>query len=69
MIVDLDQPEWNQLLAILAQAPWATANPIIMKIGAQLQAAGHQAARQGRGNGADPGGEDPPVAEGRQRPS
>ena len=37
MLVNLDQPEWNQLLAILAQAPWNIANPLIMKIGEQLR--------------------------------
>jgi hypothetical protein len=38
MEVRLDQQEWNQLLQILAQAPWNVANPLIMKIGEQLRA-------------------------------
>jgi hypothetical protein len=40
MIADvrLDQQEWSQLLAVLAQAPWNVANPLIMKIGEQLRA-------------------------------
>lgn len=36
--VRLDTQEWNQLLAVLAQAPWNVANPLIMKIGEQLRA-------------------------------
>jgi hypothetical protein len=35
--VRLEAQEWNQLLAILAQAPWNVANPLIMKIGEQLR--------------------------------
>lgn len=35
--VTLETDEWNKLLAMLAQAPWHQANPLIMKIGAQLQ--------------------------------
>jgi hypothetical protein len=35
--VRLDPQEWNQLLQILAQAPWSVANPLIMKIGEQLR--------------------------------
>lgn len=64
MTVDLDQPEWNNLLAILSQAPWNVANPLIMKIGEQLRA---QA--QGRPNGPLEGAEDPDTTEWRQRPS
>lgn len=45
--VKLDQEEWNRVLAVLAQAPWNVANPLIMKIGEQLRA---QAPRP---NGAD----------------
>ena len=50
--VQLDMEEWQRVLAILAQAPWSTANPLIMKIGQQLQAqAGAQGARpNGRGD-------------------
>jgi hypothetical protein len=36
--VHLAPQEWNQLLQILAQAPWNVANPLIMKIGEQLRA-------------------------------
>jgi hypothetical protein len=36
--VRLEPQEWNQLLQILAQAPWNVANPLIMKIGDQLRA-------------------------------
>jgi hypothetical protein len=36
--VRLEPQEWNQLLQILAQAPWNVANPLIMKIGEQLRA-------------------------------
>jgi hypothetical protein len=39
MNVRLDVQEWNQVLQILAQAPWAAANPLIMKIGDQLRMA------------------------------
>lgn len=49
MTVNLDQPEWNQLLAVLAQAPWNVANPLIMKIGEQLRA---QSAPEARPDGA-----------------
>ena len=38
MNVHLEQLEWNQLLAILSQAPWNVANPLIMRIGDQLRA-------------------------------
>lgn len=37
MIVNLEQQEWNQVLAVLAQAPWQTVNPLIMKIADQLR--------------------------------
>lgn len=58
MQIDLDEQEWRQVVAVLAQAPWATANPLIMKIGGQMQAHAAAAAedhvqRQDRGNGAD----------------
>jgi hypothetical protein len=46
--VRLDPQEWNQLLQILAQAPWNVANPLIMKIGEQLRA---QAAPEARPKG------------------
>jgi hypothetical protein len=36
-MVRLDIEEWQRVLGVLAQAPWATANPLIMKIGDQLR--------------------------------
>lgn len=53
--VQLDMEEWQRVLAVLAQAPWSTVNPIIMKIGEQLRAqagrdsAGVQGDRRGDG--------------------
>jgi hypothetical protein len=57
--VRLDPQEWNQLLQILAQAPWNIANPLIMKIGEQLRAQqgplapGAQASPPGNSDGRD----------------
>ena len=48
--IRLEPTEWNQVLQILANAPWAVANPLIMKIGEQLRAASE--AVRPRGNGA-----------------
>jgi hypothetical protein len=49
--------QWQQVLGILAQAPWATANPLIMSLGEQLRAASEMALKRDaavrRGNGAD----------------
>jgi hypothetical protein len=53
-MVRLDLEEWQRVLAVLAQAPWATANPLIMKIGEQLRM--QEPAPEGlrpRGNGVD----------------
>jgi hypothetical protein len=36
--VRLPIEEWNRVLAILARAPWAEANPLIMALGDQLRA-------------------------------
>jgi|HubBroStandDraft_2_1064218.scaffolds.fasta_scaffold02197_12 hypothetical protein len=56
MRIELDEPEWRQVLAVLAQAPWQVANPLIMKIGAQMQAQpDERAAAAKRGNGVDEG--------------
>lgn len=49
--VTLEPADWNQLLAVLANAQgpgltWAVINPLIMKLGEQLRLQG--------GNGADP---------------
>lgn len=38
MAIELSDQEWQQVLAILATAPWRDANPLLMKIGQQLQA-------------------------------
>jgi hypothetical protein len=35
--VELDTNEWQQVMAILATAPWRDANPLLMKIGGQLR--------------------------------
>jgi hypothetical protein len=35
--VALESNEWGQVMAILATAPWRDANPLLMKIGNQLQ--------------------------------
>ena len=35
--VALDDNEWGQVMAILADAPWKVANPLMMKIGGQLR--------------------------------
>lgn len=50
--VRLPVEEWQRVLAILAQAPWATSNSLIMAIGEQLRVqAGAQGARSnGRGD-------------------
>ena len=48
-MVRLDLDEWQRVLAVLSTAPWATANPLIMKIGEQLRM---QEPAPARGNGA-----------------
>lgn len=45
LTVHLPRDEWNKVLAILAQAPWQQANPLIMGIADQLRAQGPQPAR------------------------
>ena len=35
--VDLDDEEWQRVIAIIATAPWSQANPLLMKISAQLR--------------------------------
>jgi hypothetical protein len=50
-MVRLDIEEWQRVLAVLAQAPWSTANPLIMKIGEQLRMP-EPALAPSRGNGA-----------------
>ena len=52
--VKLPIEQWQQVLAILSQAPWAQANPLIMGIGDQLRArVAENAAAPSRGNGVD----------------
>ena len=36
-VVNLDEQEWNQVIAILTTAPWRDANPLLVKISAQLR--------------------------------
>lgn len=35
--VELEQEEWQKVMAVLSQAPWNVANPLLMKIGDQLR--------------------------------
>jgi hypothetical protein len=35
--VQLDDDEWQKVMACISQAPWNIANPLLMKIGAQLR--------------------------------
>jgi hypothetical protein len=40
MVVDLTNAEWNQLMTIIGNTrdfPWSATNPLLMKIGQQLQ--------------------------------
>lgn len=37
-MVELSDSEWQQVMGILALAPWRDANPLLMKIGEQLRA-------------------------------
>ena len=57
--VELDDSEWQQVLAILSTASWRDANPLIMKIGGQLRAAYNQPnpTQQPTGNGKEAGHE------------
>jgi hypothetical protein len=36
-VVDLSDQEWNQVMGILGEAPWRVSNPLLMRIGGQLQ--------------------------------
>jgi hypothetical protein len=38
--VELDEQEWQQVINLIAQAPWTVANPLLMKIGNQLRTQG-----------------------------
>lgn len=47
--VSLTEQEWSQLVALLANnCVWAQANPLLMKIGQQLEALQRQAAHEAR---------------------
>ena len=35
--VEMDREEWDRVLMIIAEKPWSIANPLIMKIGGQIQ--------------------------------
>lgn len=37
-VVDLNDAEWGEVMAIISEAPWRRANPLLMKIGEQLRA-------------------------------
>jgi hypothetical protein len=52
-MVRLDLEEWQRVLGVLATAPWATANPLIMKIGEQLRMQEPADPARHRGNGLD----------------
>jgi hypothetical protein len=36
-VIEMTEQEWNQVMAILSSAPWRDANPLLIKIGSQLQ--------------------------------
>jgi hypothetical protein len=35
--VELEEEEWQRVMAIIANASWNVANPLLMKLGEQLQ--------------------------------
>lgn len=35
--VELEEAEWNTVMAMIAGAPWRDANPLLLKIGEQLR--------------------------------
>jgi len=37
MKVDLTDQEWQQVLTLISEAPWKVANPLLMRMGQQLQ--------------------------------
>lgn len=55
--VHLSEKEWQQVMGLISLAPWRDANPLLMKIGQQLQAQspqqslGESSARPLDGNG------------------
>ena len=36
--VELDDNKWGQVMALISEAPWKVANPLLMEIGNQLRA-------------------------------
>jgi hypothetical protein len=36
-VVNLSDTEWQQVMALISNAPWRDANALLLKIGAQLQ--------------------------------
>jgi hypothetical protein len=36
-VVELTDQEWGQVMGILGEAPWRVSNPLLMRMGAQLQ--------------------------------
>jgi hypothetical protein len=61
--IRLQEAEWNQVISIIAQAPWTTANPLLTAITRQLQeqkSAQQQTLEQTRGNSG--GGTEGPAA-------
>lgn len=49
--VYLSEREWQAVMGLISLAPWRDANPLLMKIGAQLQAQAPQQAEQQPGQG------------------
>ena len=57
MTVTLTEAEWNQVVGILAQAPWNVANPLLNRIAEQLRGQkGATAAAVALEGARDPGG-------------
>jgi hypothetical protein len=48
--VDLSIEEWQQMMALISEGPWRVANPLLMKLTAQLQ---HQSSKQQTTNSED----------------
>jgi hypothetical protein len=55
--VVLDIEEWQQVMALMAEAPWRVANPLLMKVGEQLR-------MQQPNNNQQTNSQDMPAAEG-----
>lgn len=36
-VVNLEEPEWQQVMNLLSSAPWRDVHPLLMKIGGQLR--------------------------------